>query len=87
MSWNDLNLTNKICLDNFKNWSSRLDRNNTRVSRRDSDEKRLFLLATIHPNIKRARVGMSKGTGMKVSQVTDEVLYAGLIGMQEMDLP
>ena len=29
----------------------------------------------------------SERTGMKVSQVTDEVLYAGLIGMQEMDLP
>jgi hypothetical protein len=28
---------------------------------------------------------MSERTGMTVSQVTDEVLYAGLIGMQEMD--
>jgi hypothetical protein len=28
---------------------------------------------------------MSKRTGMSVSQVTDEVLYTGLIDMQEMD--
>ena len=30
-------------------------------------------------------VAMSERTGMSVSQVTDEVLYKGLIGMQEMD--
>jgi hypothetical protein len=28
---------------------------------------------------------MSERTGMTVSQVTDEVLYTGLIQMQEMD--
>ena len=28
---------------------------------------------------------MSKRTGMTVSQVTNEVLYAGLIEMQELD--
>jgi hypothetical protein len=28
---------------------------------------------------------MSERTGMTVSQVTDEVLYKGLVGMQEMD--
>jgi len=28
---------------------------------------------------------MSDRTGMSVSQVTDEVLYTGLIEMQEMD--
>jgi hypothetical protein len=28
---------------------------------------------------------MSDRTGMTVSQVTDEVLYKGLIGMQEID--
>ena len=28
---------------------------------------------------------MSERTGMSVSQVTDEVLYTGLVGMQEMD--
>jgi hypothetical protein len=45
------------------------------------------LSAIIHPDIKRTLVAMSERTGMTVSQVTDEVLYAGLIGMQEMDLP
>ena len=29
----------------------------------------------------------SEQTGLTVSQVTDEVLYTGLIEMQEMDLP
>ena len=28
---------------------------------------------------------MSGRTGISVSQVTDEVLYAGLVGMQEID--
>jgi len=28
---------------------------------------------------------MSERTGMTVSQVTDEVLYAGLVEMQEID--
>ena len=46
-----------------------------------------MLSATIHPDIKRTLVSMSERTGMTVSQVADEVLYAGLIGMQEMDLP
>ena len=41
----------------------------------------------IHPDIKRTLVSMSERTGMTVSQVTDEVLYAGLIGMQELDMP
>ena len=29
---------------------------------------------------------MSKRTGMSVSQVADEVLYTGLIEMQELDI-
>ena len=37
------------------------------------------------PDLKRSLVAMSERTGMTVSQVTDEVLYKGLIGMQEMD--
>jgi len=53
--------------------------------RRDNYEKRPVLSATIHPDIKKTLVSMSKRTGMTVSQVTDEVLYKGLIGMQEMD--
>jgi hypothetical protein len=42
------------------------------------------LSATIHPDIKRTLVGMSERTGMTVSQVADEVLYKGLIEMQEL---
>jgi hypothetical protein len=63
----------------------RLSRNNVRVPRRDNYEKRPVLSATIHPDIKKTLVSMSERTGMSVSQVTDEVLYTGLIGMQEMD--
>jgi hypothetical protein len=63
----------------------RLSRNKVRVPRRDNYEKRPVLSATIHPDIKRTLVAMSERTGMTVSQVTDEVLYAGLIGMQELD--
>ena len=65
----------------------RLDRNKVRVPRRDSYEKRPVLSATIHPDIKRTLVAMSEWTGMTVSQVADEVLYTGLIGMQELDAP
>ena len=65
----------------------RLHRDLIRVPRRDSYEKRPVLSATIHPDIKRTLVAMSKGTGMTVSQVTDEVLYKGLIEMQELDAP
>ena len=55
-----------------------------RVPRRDSYEKRPVLSATIHPDIKRTLVAMSKRTGMTVSQVTDEVLYKGLVQMEEL---
>ena len=63
----------------------RLSRNNVRVPRREDYEKRPVLSATIHPDIKRILVTISERTGMSVSQVTDEVLYTGLIEMQEMD--
>ena len=63
----------------------RLSKNKVRVPRRDNYEKRPVLSATIHPDIKKTLVSMSERTGMTVSQVTDEVLYKGLIGMQEMD--
>ena len=63
----------------------RLSRNNIRVPRRDNYVKRPVLSATIHPDIKLTLVAMSERTGMTVSQVTDEVLYTGLIEMQEMD--
>ncbi len=63
----------------------RLNRKKVRVPRRDNYQNRPVLSATIHPDLKRTLVAMSERTGMTVSQVTDEVLYAGLIGMQEMD--
>ena len=65
----------------------RLHRNRVRLPRRDSYEKRPVLSATIHPDIKRTLLAMSERTGMTVSQVTDEVLYTGLIDMQELDAP
>ena len=63
----------------------RLSRNKVRVPRRDNYEKRPVLSATIHPDIKKTLVSMSERNGMSVSQVIDEVLYTGLIEMQEMD--
>ena len=62
----------------------RLTKNKVRVPRRDNYEKRPVLSATIHPDIKKTLVSMSERTGMTVSQVTDEVLYTGLIEMQEL---
>ena len=62
----------------------RLSRNNVRVPRRDNYVKRPVLSATIHPDIKKTLVSMSERTGMTVSQVTDEVLYTGLVEMQEL---
>ena len=49
-----------------------------------SGTKRPVLSATIHPDLKRTLVAMSERTGNSVSQVTDEVLYTGLIEMQEL---
>ena len=65
----------------------RLDRDRVRVPRRDSYEKRPVLSAAIHPDIKRTLVSISERTGMTVSQVADEILYTGLIEMQELDVP
>ena len=62
----------------------RLNRNKVRVPRRDNYEKRPVLSATIHPDIKKTLVSMSERIGMSVSQVTDEVLYTGLVEMQEL---
>ena len=56
-----------------------------RVPRRENYEKRPVLSATIHPDIKRTLVAMSERTGLSVSQVTDEVLYKGLVEMYEME--
>ena len=62
----------------------RLRPDRVRVPRRDSYEKRPVLSATIHLDIKRTLVTMSERTDLSVSQVVDEVLYTGLITMQEM---
>ena len=51
---------------------------------RDDYEKHPVLSATIHPDIKKTLVSMSERIGMSVSQVTDEVLYTGLVEMQEL---
>ena len=63
----------------------RLNRNKVRVPRRDNYEKRPVLSATIHPDLKRTLVTMSERTGLSVGQVTDEVLYTGLVEMQELE--
>ena len=63
----------------------RLNCKKVRVPRRDNYERRPILSATIHPDLKRTLVAMSDRTGLSISQVTDEVLYAGLVGMQEID--
>ena len=63
----------------------RLHRDRVRVPRRDSYDKRPVLSATIHPDIKRTLVSMSKRSGMTVIQVADEVLCTGLIEMYELD--
>ena len=62
----------------------RLSRNKVCVPRRDNYENRPVLSATIHPDIKKTLVSISECTGMTISQVTDEVLYKGLIEMQEL---
>ena len=62
----------------------RLARETARVPRRSDYEKRPVLSATIHPDIKRTLVSISDRTGMSVSQVTDEVLFTGLVEMQEL---
>ena len=62
----------------------RLSINNVRVPRRSDYQKRPVLSATIHPDLKRTLVSMSERTGLSISQVTDEVLYAGLVEMQEL---
>ncbi len=62
----------------------RLNRDKVRVMRRDHFKKRPVLSATIHPKIKRTLVEISERTGLSISQDTDEVLYTGLVEMQEL---
>ena len=63
----------------------RLNRKKIRVPRGDDYERRPILSATVHPDIKRTLVAMSERTGLSVSQVTDEVLYTGLVEMYELE--
>ena len=63
----------------------RLNRKKIRVPRRDDYERRPILSATIHPDLKRTLVAMSERTGLSISQVTDEVLFTGLVEMQELE--
>ena len=63
----------------------RLNCKKVRVPRRDDYERRPILSATVHSDIKRTLVTISERTDMSVSQLTDDVLYKGLIEMQEMD--
>ena len=62
----------------------RFDRETTRVPQWSDFEKRPVLSTTVHPDIKLTLVAMSEQTGMCVSLVADEVLYAGLIEMHEL---
>ena len=62
----------------------RFARETNRVPQWIDYEERPVLSSTIHPDIKNTLVAISKRTGMCVSQVTDEVLYAGLVEMQEL---
>ena len=61
-----------------------LNKKRVRVPRRDNYVRRPILSATIHPDIKRTLVAMSERTDMSVSQVAYEVLYTGLVEMQEL---
>ena len=63
----------------------RLNCKKVRVPRRDNYKKRPALSPTIHPDLKRTLVAMSERTGMTISQVTDEVLYKGLVEMYELE--
>ncbi|MAF55586.1 MAG: hypothetical protein CL909_05875 [Deltaproteobacteria bacterium] len=47
-------------------------------------EKHSVLSATTHPDIKRNFVATER-TGMMVSQVTDELLYKGLVEAYELE--
>jgi hypothetical protein len=62
----------------------RLNQNKLQVPRRDNYEKRPVLSATIHPDIKRTLISISERTSLSVSQVTDEVLYKGLVQLEEL---
>ena len=65
---------------------SSLSRNNVDDPRLDNYEKRPVVSAIISPDLKRTLVAMSERTGMSISQVKGEALYAGLVEIQEMSV-
>jgi len=78
-------VTECCCVDCFQHleWASVNGGPQVPIIRSDY-EKRPVLSATIHPDIKLTLIAISDRTGMSVSQVTDEVLYTGLVEMQEL---
>ena len=64
-----------------------LAKGSTKVPRRDSFVKRPLLSVTLHLDIIRLLRKIAKRQEMGVSQVTDEVLYSGLIALGELELP
>ena len=63
-------------------------RNNVRVPRRDNYQRPTLVLS-VQPSTQTSSAPLwpwQIRTGMSISQVTDEVLYTGLVEMQEMDL-
>ena len=53
--------------------------------------KNILAIVSVHigvyqpcPDLKRTLVAMSDRTGLSISQVTDEVLYTGLVEMHEL---
>ena len=66
---------------------NQLSKGSTKVPRRDSFEKRPLMSVTLHPDVVRLLRKIAKRQEMGVSQVTDEVLYSGLIALGEIKLP
>ena len=65
----------------------KLAKGSTKVLRRDSYEKRPMLSVMLHPDILRVIRKIAKREEMGVSQVTDEVLYSGLVTLGELESP
>ena len=66
---------------------NKLTKKSLRVPRRDSYEKRPLLCVTLHPDIVRVLKRIAKREEMGVSQVTDEVLFSGLVALGELHIP
>ena len=66
---------------------NQLAKGSSKVPKKDLFEKRPMLSVTLHPDIVRLLRKIAKRQEMGVSQVTDEVLYSGLIALGEIKLP